>query len=339
MIANKKIIIAVLLFGSSIGHIDARRGGKARGLSTVNNEDQIQESVTQQSKSSWRSWFTKAYWHNRSALGWNVLKNWFYRKKAAQYSTNSSPTSYNTDDQFTLHKHIEQKKSAEVIKLIDELQDPQKQGSILAKNKDEKTPLYLAAQHGLLDVVQKLVENGALEGDNLRNNGLTPLHAAAGMGHLDIVQYLIKQKKEWLAAKTNDNFTTPLHTVAMFGPKNTSDIIKALVNASANVDSQAQYNVTPAYLAVQQNKKEALIALIENNAAINIPDEGGNTPLHIAAHNNNEELVKLLVNNNADVTAKNNKNQIPYQVSANSETQEILSPQYELKIEGGANKE
>ena len=101
-----------------------------------------------------------------------------------------------------------------------------------------KSPLFLAAQEGHLEIVRFLLEIGANK-DQAEKDGTTPLHVAAGGGHLDIVRFLVE------AGANNDLLTricqqrriseddgsTPLHWAAMFGHV---DIVRYLVEAGAS---------------------------------------------------------------------------------------------------------
>lgn len=60
------------------------------------------------------------------------------------------------------------------------------------RKSDGAPPLFVAAQHGHLDVVKYLVEHGAAI-DSPRNTGATPLFITCQHGHLDVAKYLVKR--------------------------------------------------------------------------------------------------------------------------------------------------
>eukprot|EP01087_Luapelamoeba_hula_P000146 TRINITY_DN1008_c0_g1_i1.p1 TRINITY_DN1008_c0_g1~~TRINITY_DN1008_c0_g1_i1.p1 ORF type:complete len:293 (-),score=63.34 TRINITY_DN1008_c0_g1_i1:127-1005(-) len=63
--------------------------------------------------------------------------------------------------------------------------------AVNSQNYDGETPLYIAAQNGLMSKVQYLLENGA--DVNIMNLvGATALHAAAANGDNDIIRWLVK---------------------------------------------------------------------------------------------------------------------------------------------------
>ena len=61
-----------------------------------------------------------------------------------------------------------------------------------ARSGDGMTPLYWAAYHDDLPVVQCLCEQGANK-EERNGSGWTPLHWAAADGHLPVAQYLSEQ--------------------------------------------------------------------------------------------------------------------------------------------------
>lgn len=74
--------------------------------------------------------------------------------------------------------------------------------------------LFRAAQLGRIDLMQRVLEDGA-EATYRNHNGETPLHAAAAYGHMNAAQLLI-QKGADTNARTVKNWT-PLHNAARFG--------------------------------------------------------------------------------------------------------------------------
>lgn len=74
-------------------------------------------------------------------------------------------------------------------------------------------PLHEAANHGFTDIVELLLENGALINDKggAKCDGFTPLHDACGNGVLAVVEILLDRNAN--ATLRNDLGDTPLHTL------------------------------------------------------------------------------------------------------------------------------
>ena len=124
------------------------------------------------------------------------------------------------------------------------------------------TPLYLAADGGNLDVVERLLSLGA----DLHiscDNGLLPLHAAAKYGHLEMVKMLLK--------------------------------------ANARPDCQCKAGKTALHLACREDHASVVETLLEAGADLHIPDEDGWVALHFAAYNNCKEIVEKLLEAGARV--------------------------------------
>ncbi|CAH1249158.1 ANKRD53 [Branchiostoma lanceolatum] len=79
-----------------------------------------------------------------------------------------------------------------------------RKGADLAAEKHHLTPLHLAAEHGLLNVVKLLVEAGADIHAETPNTGLTPLDMAEHGGKQDVVNYL-KERRESDACRREKN--------------------------------------------------------------------------------------------------------------------------------------
>ncbi len=95
-----------------------------------------------------------------------------------------------------------------------------------ATNKEENTPLHLAAKEGhveIVDVMLKYVEKLTINANNIRGN--TPLHLAAINGHVDVVIKLLERKFEVDLNNRNRQGQTPLHFVTT---KCYPDVVKVL---------------------------------------------------------------------------------------------------------------
>lgn len=127
----------------------------------------------------------------------------------------------------------------------------------------ERTPLFLAAQYGLYDVVDLLLasfDNKIQEKINKPDaEGKTPLYAAVENGNLDIVQYLV-------AAGADPDIAEP------------------------------NYDETPIYYAIMKNNLEMVRYLAEEaNSNLNHQNRFGETPLGKAAEVGNLDIVRYFV--------------------------------------------
>ena len=75
--------------------------------------------------------------------------------------------------------------------------------------------LYIAAEQGLSQQVQSLIENGALECSAPSHTGWTPLTCAADNGHIDVVKLLLENKVD--PNEKNQFGKTALHIAAKKG--------------------------------------------------------------------------------------------------------------------------
>lgn len=94
-----------------------------------------------------------------------------------------------------------------------------------SRNRQDESPLMLAALNGLTDVCQQLISKGA----NVNKPGWTPLHYAATHGHLAVIDLLLENYAYIDAASPNG--TTPLMMAASYG---TPDAVKLLLEAGAD---------------------------------------------------------------------------------------------------------
>ncbi len=148
------------------------------------------------------------------------------------------------------------------------------------------TLLHVAAYHGLLTLVQKLVDLGAFI--NIRNtDNRTPLYSAAGGGYTDMAQFLLEKGAE-AEVRANENIT-PLHVATHAGH---ADIVTLLLNAGARVDTAMQ--------------------------------RGSRTALHSAAYNDHTEIVRILLARSADPYALTSGNKTALDLAETQEIKDLL---------------
>lgn len=165
----------------------------------------------------------------------------------------------------------------------------------------KKTLLYTAVQSKNTQLVQALLSKNGLQVDlgQTQPTANTPLLLAVEMGLLDIVTLLCKNgaNKE---AKDKDGDTALVLALRMKRP----DIAKYLINNGSDCKALDKQQRTPLHIAAKEDLIEVVQALITKKVEINQFDETGNTPLHLAAaHNSDIDLVKLLIQNGANVNA------------------------------------
>lgn len=145
--------------------------------------------------------------------------------------------------------------------------------SVNARDKDEMTPLRLAAIYGHKNVAILLLDHGANIETRDEILGQTPLHLAASNGNMDVVALLL--------------------------------------NRGAGVNVPDRINATPLDWAALQGRKNVVALLIARGALVNTRDLNGATPLHYAAVTGQKEIATLLLAHGANLNARNGDGRTP----------------------------
>ena len=91
-----------------------------------------------------------------------------------------------SDSKTLLHKAASLGESEIVKTLLDAGADP----ALL--DKELRTPLYLAAEKGHVDVCQMFIKNDKVDINAASKSGKSPLYAAAERGHVQTVRFLLE---------------------------------------------------------------------------------------------------------------------------------------------------
>ncbi|KAL2899009.1 putative E3 ubiquitin-protein ligase XBAT31 [Bienertia sinuspersici] len=160
-------------------------------------------------------------------------------------------------------------------------------------NRHKQTPLMLAAMHGKISCVEKLLHAGAniLMFDSLR--GRTCLHYAAYYGHSDCLKIILS------TARTS-------HVALSWG-------------FARFVNIRDGKGATPLHLAARQRRPECVHILLDNGALVCASTGGygypGSTPLHLAARGGSLDCIRELLAWGADRLHRDESGRIPYMVA------------------------
>lgn len=166
-----------------------------------------------------------------------------------------------------------------------------------------QTPLWWAANHGHIRLVQQLLENNA-NVNTPDHHGSTPLCQAASAGHLEVTRYLVEQGAD-IHARIYDN-RKAFNLAVTNGRTRVVEYLLSIGN-SANEGGSSGYS--PLMLAVDNNFYELAKLLIRQGAEVNgvHPGRGiyaglqGWTPLVFAVRKGYVRMSKLLLQSGADV--------------------------------------
>ncbi|EFY84423.1 ankyrin repeat-containing protein, putative [Metarhizium acridum CQMa 102] len=172
------------------------------------------------------------------------------------------------------------------------------------KDKDGRTALMLAAEHGHAAVVLMLLKNGA--DIEAKYDGWTALWWAANEGREAVVSLLLERGANIEAIPGSSG--TPLLWAAQSGHEAMAAL---LLEKGANIEMKNYYSETPLLQAAEEGHAAVVKLLLDKGADIEAKDYNSKTPLSRAAEKGHEAVVKLLLEKGANIEAKNYYNKTP----------------------------
>ncbi|CAN9362528.1 unnamed protein product [Alternaria alternata] len=228
-------------------------------------------------------------------------------------------------------------------------------------NPNKQTPLHLATDRGLKEIVKLLLSHPDIDVNPRDENGETPLHTAARKDRIEILVPLLRHPSIDVNSRDASGGTllhvsatqgymerivlllarpdvdvnsrdvvgdTPLHKAARKGHME----ILVLLLARADVDSAPinVYHSTPLYLAAKMGHEEVVNGLLgrpKSEAMLDIDqDENGGSPLHAAAVYGHRGVVKLLLaHNGTDRGSQDKDGATPLHLAAGSGHQDVVN--------------
>lgn len=123
--------------------------------------------------------------------------------------------------------------------------------NVNAQDAQGRTPLFIAAQYNLTEIIQDLIENPELDLNKSDHDGLTPLHIAIIEQNVDAVQALLKN----LVTANNNGFSGSDSTE--------TNNLKGCIN----LNSRDKSDYTPVLRAILANNADILKILLDKGAS------------------------------------------------------------------------
>lgn len=165
-----------------------------------------------------------------------------------------------------------------------------------SRNHEGESALYLAAQRGYLAVVRLLV-NARANINQSTNDGSCPIYAAVDGGHKEVVELLIRKGAK-INGKHTESCWTCLHQAAY---KGYCEMVRLLVAVpGCQLEARDDHQITPLFVAAQYGQQHCLEILVDAGADVNTQAGDLATPLMIASQEGHEGCVEVLLAHGAN---------------------------------------
>ena len=125
----------------------------------------------------------------------------------------------------------------------------------------------------------------------------TPLYSAAGHGDLEMVQVLLGHNAD--VNSQNQSGATPLMSVLEDAPPQTLHVVRILLENGANPNVLTENGTTPLHYASSLGSPEVVRLLLKYGANVEPENKKGRTPFQTASEGGHHEVAKLLLDHGA----------------------------------------
>jgi ankyrin repeat protein len=239
-------------------------------------------------------------------------------------NSNNRLETFGRDCSSALHIAIRNNKPLAALDLI------QHGASVNAENGRAVTPMVLACQKGMYQVVQELYKRGACIQQS-SHSGSTPLIQACHFGHLDIVQFLIFRGAN--IQTPNLHNTTPLMRAAQEGHYEICDL---LLKHGAHVNCRNTEHMSALMLAAQRGHAKVCQLLIDKGRAeLNATTLQSSTPLMLACKRGHAEVVQVLLTAGCELSIRDSRGRTARDTAKrrqNFALMQLLDPDVQLHL-------
>jgi palmitoyltransferase len=157
------------------------------------------------------------------------------------------------------------------------------------KSEQGHTSLHYASYRGNIDIINKLIDNGA-EVEVSNNRGLNVLHMAAQGNQPNALVYF-KEKFLLNIQSVDDLGSTPLHWACYTGSETS---VMFLLSWNPTVNAQDREGLSALHLAVMSERTRIIKKLLQKGADKKLKDNKGRTPFDLAVAKSKLSIVEML---------------------------------------------
>ena len=178
------------------------------------------------------------------------------------------------------------------------------------------TPLILAAQKGLVSIVQQLLRRG-VPPTQTSHNGTSALLQASHFGHITIVRLLLlssSNNDSTLVGLANHKDTTPLMRASQEGH---TAIVQVLLDHHARTQTQNREGLTALMLAAQRGHADVCKLLLSSKPTrtINERTDQGRCALALACKRGHRDVVHVLLENGCELFLQDKQRRLAREIA------------------------